>query len=120
MPASTTGISTDKAPLSINCTATLPSTDPKKAVSMSGLIRTGATLPFLTIIKAAVAVPTVLWNLLVPNAARGGAPARIRAGSVNSPPPPASVSRKPATTAIRNKNTRASAENGASSGIIRP
>jgi len=55
------------------------------------------------IINVAVAVPMLDCNLLVANADRGGKPAIIKAGSVNKPPPPANVSRKPATMATKNK-----------------
>ena len=54
-------------------------------------------------------------SLLVPSDANGGIPLKISAGIVINPPPPASVSRNPAKTAMKNKNESSSVEKCASS-----
>jgi hypothetical protein len=44
----------------------------------------------------------LLWNLFVPSTAKGGIPLKINAGTVSKPPPPARVSKKLATIAVKN------------------
>ena len=107
---STTGITKDSISGLISCTADAPIADPIKAKSISPLTPSQVTFLFLNIIKVAVAVPILLWNLFVPSTASGGIPLKNNAGTVSKPPPPAKVSRKPATMAVKNNNKSMSME----------
>ena len=59
----------------------------------------GLTCRFEIMVTAAVSVPKLPCSLLVAMAWTGGTPTSSRAGMTSNPPPPARVSRNPATNA---------------------
>lgn len=82
----------------------VPSSEPAKAASIRFLTLLKLTFLALNIIRVAVPEPIELCSLLVPRAEWGGIPHTMRAGMVIKPPPPASVSIKPATNEAKRSN----------------
>ena len=91
-------------PASMNFTVSAPAAAPRTVRTTPRRQSRHGISPARKKCQVAAAEPKVDCSLLVPSASCGGSPQPNRAGTVISPPPPATESMNPATTAAANRS----------------